>query len=323
MFRLTHLDVPDLARPYLSPLLTQIAFAILCSAAGIGLRLLTDVWLPGAGPFALTIPIVLIATLFGRWVCGVITQTITSLYAWYYVLPIQGSFEIANLGDGPRIAVNLVAGYFVVALAEMFRAAMRRALDDRQMLLLELQHRVKNNFAAIASVLRLQMNSADGETAKALQTALGRVESYARAHSLLYLDFDRTGLVNMRSYIADLCGMIRASFGADIRIDHEAHPALLPRDRAILIGLLINEVATNSAKHAFTEGSTGTIEIRFTETAQGYELIVGDNGRGIQEQGPPNSLGMTLIEALTAQARGTLERVTGATGTSFRFEFAR
>jgi two-component sensor histidine kinase len=324
MLRLAHLDVPNLVRPYAPPLLTQVAFAVLCSAAGIGLRFLTDIWLPGAGTFALTIPIVLIATLFGRWLCGLITQTVTSLYAWYYVLPIQGSFEIADPSDGPRIAVNLIAGYFVVALAEIFRAAMRRALDDRQMLLLELQHRVKNNFASIAAVLRLQMNSADEETTKALQTALGRVESFAHAHSFIYLDFDRTGLVNMQGYITELCAMIRASFDTeDIRITCAADPALLPRDRAILIGLLINEVVTNSAKHAFAGRQSGVVEVHFTETPQGFQLSVSDNGHGMEDGSREGSLGMKLIEALTAQARGTVESKTGPIGTSFHFEFAR
>jgi two-component sensor histidine kinase len=325
MFRLTHLDVPDLARRFLPVIATQVLFAVLCSAVAIGLRFLTDIWLPGAGPFALTIPFVLVATLFGRWLAGVIAQTISSLYAWYFVLPIEGSFALEDPTDGPRIFVNLAAGFFVVALAEMFRRAMRRALADREMLLLELEHRVKNNFSSIASVLRLQMNAADPETQRALQTALGRVESFARAHSFLYHDFDRTGQVNMRAYIGDLCGAIASSFAAErtLRIEYEADPSYLPRDRAIVIGLLINEVATNSAKHAFDDKTSGTIRIRFSEDSRAYHLTVADNGRGMNEHRRPGSLGLTLIDALADQARGTMRRDTGETGTSFHFEFTR
>lgn len=241
------------------------------------------------------------------------------------MLPIEGSFAIEDPTDGPRIFVNLAAGFFVVALAEMFRRAMRRALADREMLLLELEHRVKNNFASIASVLRLQMSSADRETQSALQTALGRVESFARAHSFLYHDFDRTGQVNMRAYIGDLCGAISSSLGErrSLRIEHEADPAFLPRDRAIVIGLLINEVATNSAKHAFEGRETGVIRVRFSEDPRAYHLTVADNGHGMSEDRRPGSLGLTLIDALADQARGTIRKETGDAGTSFHFEFLR
>jgi len=172
--RLTSLDFSDLARP-VPPVLSQILFGVLCSVLAIALRMLTDIWLPGAGPFALTIPLVLVATLFGRWTAGIVCQTIVSLHAWFYVLPIQGSFDFADPTDGPRVFVNLVAGYFVVALAEIFRRAMRHALADREALLLELEHRVKNSFMSIASVLRLQMrNAKDPATQAALQSAIGR-----------------------------------------------------------------------------------------------------------------------------------------------------
>ena len=63
------------------PVTTQILFAVFCMGISIGLRFLTDFWLPGAGPFALTIPAVLVATLFGRWLSGAIAQTLSSLYA--------------------------------------------------------------------------------------------------------------------------------------------------------------------------------------------------------------------------------------------------
>ena len=325
MVRLTRLDIPDIARPFLPVIATQILFAGACSVVAIALRLLTDIWLPGAGPFALTIPLVLVATLFGRWLAGAITQTISSLYAWYFVLPVEGSFALQDPSDGPRIAVNLAAGFFVVALAELFRQGVRRALADRETLMLELEHRVKNNFSSIASMLRLQMRAADEETRRALQTTLGRVESFSRAHSFLYQDFDRTGLVNMRAYIGEFCRTFASSFAEEtsLKVECEADAALLPRDRAIVIGLLINEVATNSAKHAFEGRPAGTIKVRFFENSDAYRLTVADNGSGMSEDPRPGSLGLTLIEALVEQARGTLSRETGETGTAFHFEFAR
>jgi two-component sensor histidine kinase len=323
VMRLTRLDVPELAKP-LPPVVSQVAFGIFCSAAAILLRMLTDIWLPGAGPFALTIPLVLIATLFGHWVAGVICQTIVAIHAWYYVLPIQGSFDFEDPADGPRVIVNVVAGYFVVALAELFRRAVRQALSEREALLLELQHRVKNSFMSVASVLRLQMrNAKDSATQAALQSAIGRVESYARAYSFLYHRHERGNVVNMRAYLKELCAALEAaSSSGDIVFKCDAADTHIHRDRAIVIGLLVNEVSTNSFKHAFA-GKPGEIRVNFTEAPKEYLLNIADNGRGIGEGKREGGLGLQLIDVLVQQADGRVEIDSGESGTAFRFSFAR
>lgn len=319
-----------MARP-VPPVLSQIAFGILCSLFAILLRMLTDIWLPGAGPFALTIPLVLIATLFGRWLAGIVCQTIVSLHAWYFVLPIQGSFDFSDPTDGPRVVVNLLAGYFVVALAEIFRRAVRQALADREALLLELEHRVKNSLMSIASVLRLQVrNAKDPATQLALQSAIGRVESYARAYSFLYRRHDNAGEINMRTYLQELCRALEgAAAPGEIVFKCAATDSSLHRDRAIVIGLLVNEVSTNSFKHAF-EGKGGEISVNFSESPAEYQLVVSDNGRGIGET-PAGGIetpaeggfGLQLIEVLTTQANGRLDIDSNGDGTAFRFSFAR
>ncbi|TFF20633.1 hypothetical protein E3C22_00135 [Jiella endophytica] len=322
--RLTHVDLPQKAAHLLPVVATQILFAIVCSGVSIGLRFFADLFLPGAGPFALTIPAVLVATLFGRWLCGAITETISSLYAWYFVLPIQGSFQFIAAADGPRVIANMLAGYFVVALAELFRRAVRNALADRDALLLELQHRVKNNFASIASVLRLQVSATDSDDAKQeLNAALGRVESFAQAYEFLYHDADYTGAVDMRVYLEGLCKALASSIGSarNVQILCDTEAVDMPRDRAILVGLLVNEVVNNSIKHAFEPEGGGEIRVRFRRQDGAYHLVVSDNGRGMTGEGRPGSLGMRLIRGLTAQANGTLETKSGADGTRQEFTF--
>ncbi|MBO0905385.1 sensor histidine kinase [Jiella sonneratiae] len=322
--RLAHLDVPDLASGVMPVVATQVLLAVVLSAASVGLRVVADLFMPGAGPFALTIPAVLVATLFGRWLCGAIAETLSSLYAWYFVLPIVGSFQFAVPADGPRVLVNMASGYFVVALAELFRRAMRNALADRDALLLELQHRVKNNFASIASVLRLQISSTQSEEAKGeLAAAIGRVESFVHAYEFLYHDADRTGAVDMRGYLEGLCRALAASLGStrDVNLRCEAEPAEMPRDRAILVGLLVNEVVNNSVKHAFAPAQKGEITVNFRRSETGYDLAVADNGKGIGVEGRPGSLGLRLIRGLTAQAEGTVASQSDAGGTRYTFSF--
>ena len=324
--RVARLDIPDIFRPVLPVYASQILFAAACGMVAIGLRLLTDMVLPGAGPFALMVPTVLVATLFGRLFSGLVCLAMTSLYAWYYVLPIQASFALQNVADGPRVLVNIASGFFCVLLAEVFRHTMKQALVDREMLLLEIEHRVKNNFATVASMLRLQIRETQSsETTLELQAALGRVESFARANTSLYRNFFHTGTIDMGVYLRELCGSLQSSFGADneIRFHCDAASVQLPRDRAILIGLLVNEVANNSVKHAFHGQAQGQITVRFDEQASDYRLSVSDDGRGMKDETRDGALGMTLLDALAKQADGTVEIESSSRGTRFTFALAK
>src|SRR5690606_567285 len=131
---------------------------------------------------------VLIATLFGRWLAGLATVAMTILYQWYFTLPQTGSFALVTPSDGPRILVAFGCYLSIVLIAEMFRKAVRRAaaerdrqIAQRDLFLEEFDHRVKNNFTLVASLLDMQRRRAgDGETAEALGAALSRVESIAR-----------------------------------------------------------------------------------------------------------------------------------------------
>lgn len=319
--RLASIDITDLARPF-PPVATQLLFGVCCAGIAVLLRTLTDLYLPGAGPFALAIPVVLVATLFGRWISGVVCLTLAGLHAWYFVLPVSGSFGFEISGDGPRVAVNFAAGYFTVALAEVFRRTTRNALRDREMLLVELEHRVKNSFASIAAVMRLQMRDAGPEAREFLQAALGRVESFARAYGYLRFQFDDAGSVIVGNYLRDLCKALQETVAHEghVTFDCQADATLVPRDKAITIGLLVNEVATNSVKHAFGDGG-GTVSVTF-ESRDGMQvLVIADDGPGMVANDNSTGLGRRLIDALAQQAGGTVEIDSGAKGTAYTVTF--
>lgn len=324
--RIAHFDVPDLVAPHVPALLGQIAFGLFCTLIGIVIRLITDVAMPGAGPFSLMLPTVLAATLFGRWTSGIVCLVTSSIYAWYYVLPFMGSFEFLDPNDDERVIINVLAGFFIVCLADVFRRTMRHAVHDRNVLLLELEHRVKNNFASVASMLRLQLKDLTNEESRAaILSALGRVESFAKANTFLYHNAGSKGDVQMRSYLNSLCATLQTSIPEtqNIRIALHADATTMPRDRAIVLGLLVNEIVTNSLKHAFSAGSGGHIDVRFKRKDDDAELIVSDDGRGEagqvdKEATPSTSLGLRLIEALVAQAGATYDRQSNDNGTLFR-----
>ena len=315
-------DVTERLARYTGTVGAQILFAFVCTFGAVLTRFLIDLLSTGAGPFAVTIPATLIATLFGRALCGVLTQILSITYMWYFALPEMHSFVLANAQDAPRIVVNLLAGMVVVGLGEIFRQAVRSALHEREMFLGEMDHRVKNNFASIAAVLRLQGARSDDENVRAaLDAALGRVESYATAHQFLYQDYNSAGLLQMQSYLTSLCAALSETVSntAAIEITCDIAPATLPRDRAIAVGLLVNELVTNSAKHAFADRQKGRIAVSFHATDSGYRLIISDDGRGITAPPRPGSLGLKLVEGLARQALAELETRTGPGGTHYEF----
>ncbi|HWU96278.1 MAG TPA: sensor histidine kinase, partial [Sphingomonas sp.] len=149
---------------------------------------------------------------------------------------------------------------------------------------------------------------------------LARVDSIARAHRHLYRGASAPGTVDMATYIHELCTALEEALflrGATT-LTCEADHAALPRDRAVSIGLILNELVTNAAKHAFGERKGGAISVRFSERAGGWRLIVADNGSGMPagtQKGRAGGLGQRLIEGFVRQARGTIRTESGVAGT--------
>lgn len=328
MGRIGELDLPERLAPYAPARVTQLLFAFLCAAAGIAARALVDTFAPGAGPFALGYPAVLVAALFARWQSGALAALLTLLHTWYFLLPPVNSFYPKGPGDGSRLLVIVIAYVIMLAVAEIFRRAVRRAsaerdrqIAERDLFLEEFDHRVKNNFTLVASLLDMQRRRAgEGETAEALASALARVESIARAHRHLYRGASAPGTVDMAAYIHELCTALEEALflrGA-ITLMCGADHAALPRDRAVSIGLILNELVTNAAKHAFGERESGAISVRFSPRPGGWRLIVTDNGNGMPvgtRKGRPGGLGQRLIEGFVRQARGTIRTESSGEGT--------
>lgn len=329
MGRIGELDLPERLAPYAPAWATQLLFALLCTGTAMFVRMLLDGLFTTAGPFALIYPAVLIATLFAHWQAGLLTGAGTVLHAWFFLLPVQNSFALAQAGDGPRLAVISGACVLIIVIAEAFRRAVRNAtaerdrrIAERDLFLQEFDHRVKNNFALVASLLDLQRRRApDATTADALSAALARVESIARAHRHLYRDASAAGTVDMANYLSELCAALADALmlGAAITLECSADHAEMPRDRAVSIGLVVNELVTNAAKHAFAGRDTGSIRVDFRNQSDGWRITVRDDGVGMSAEaltnGRSGGLGQRLVEAFARQAGGALSVESGTEGT--------
>jgi two-component sensor histidine kinase len=182
------------------------------------------------------------------------------------------------------------------------------ARNRAEMLMRELQHRMKNNLQTIVSFLSLQRRRAQtAESREKLANVMDRVHAIALAHDQLALRGDARD-VDLGDYLRALCANIDPHReGVTIEVDVTA-TFLLSLDRAVPAGLIVNELVTNSLKYAFDDDG-GVVRVSFTTDRDRGEanLIVEDNGRGIGEP-REGGLGLTLIEAFTRQLGGKTGR---------------
>jgi PAS domain S-box-containing protein len=208
----------------------------------------------------------------------------------------------------------------------------RAQLAEKEVLLKEVHHRVKNNLMTIIGLVKMQESKVpDGSMAGLLRELEGRVRSMAIVHENLYKSTDLTR-VDLQDYIEMLSAHIRALFGSErpIRFSVQAVGAEVDLDTAIPCGLILNELITNAFQHAFRGDrphcGQGQCEVVVTVKREGGELIltVSDNGVGLPETldwEKAETLGLKLIKMLSRQINGSIE-VDRARGTAFRLKFA-
>ncbi len=204
----------------------------------------------------------------------------------------------------------------------------KESLQEKEVLLQEIHHRVKNNLQVISSLLDLQSQHIKEPTLlERFRESRNRVKSMALVHENLYQskNFAR---VNFTQYIQTLIGDLFQVYGVNpdqIALEQELDEVTLSIDIAIPCGLIINELVSNSLKHAFPNQAQGTLYIALLcDQDKYYTLTIGDNGRGFPlnwDIKTVDSLGLQLVKILSEQLDGTLQ-VNSHSGTEFCLKFS-
>lgn len=237
--------------------------------------------------------------------------------------------------NGQRLALAILKATQKVGLIRELReehARLARSLAEKEVLLKELHHRVKNNLQVIVSLLRMQANASAVDTVTAvLRESQHRVEAIAMIHDQLYQSADLRQ-VQLAQQANLLMANLFNAFGADpARISgqvtvcprSDGAPIVLGVDRAIPVGLILNELISNSLKHAFPNGRSGHIQIHAHSDDGRVNLAVIDDGVGVPEDlatRKSKSLGLQIIEILVRQFGGSWE-LRRQDGTVFRLSF--
>ncbi|MBI5680560.1 MAG: PAS domain-containing protein [Methanobacterium sp.] len=207
---------------------------------------------------------------------------------------------------------------------KLMEEKLKKTLNEKEMLIKEVHHRVKNNLMMISSLLNIQSSYIKDKDVKELfKESQNRAKSMALIHQKLY----QTGNVKeieFSEFLRSLSTEILHSFNTkkQINLILDLHEATIDVDRAIPLGLIATEIIINSFKHAFPDG-TGEIKVEFSKNGDLFQLTISDNGIGFPEDfdfRTQGDMGMTLINGLTSQIDGSID-MKRENGTKFIIKF--
>jgi two-component sensor histidine kinase len=308
--------------------------AVLLAGTACGVRYLLLGPTPVA-PYLLFLPAVIVAAaLFGRD-SGLVATAVSALLAVYFFVDPIYSLALTNADTAISAVLFVLIGGFLSVATEALYTAYREAElarreaeaaqsraelgeRERELLLLELGHRVKNDIQRLMAGTRLQAVGAPPEVAAALYATADRLRVIATVHDRLALQSGHLA-VNIHDFLFDLTTGLRATMTDRLPIGLflSAEEHMLSASRAGALGLIVNELVTNAVKHAFPGECTGTITVHFCRQESDYLLTVSDDGVGMpsdmQEKpvsgAQQSGIGRRLMRALAAQLGGRLETV--------------
>ncbi|MEO2051400.1 sensor histidine kinase [Flagellimonas beolgyonensis] len=297
-------------------------------------------------PFIFILAIIVFAGYVTTMVYGQIYLIINLSIIAILFLYETGDFKISE-NTVPEASQNwfafLSTGFAIYLLGGVFGRNLLRAhhklyrsrneiqerIVEKETLLKEVHHRVKNNLQTVSSLLSLQSRSiADDKISNIIKSSQNRVVSMAMVHEMLYKRDDYLSKIELKPYVKELCDyLVRSVKGSNsnVKLDLDIDDHKLSIDTVIPLGLIINETITNALKYGIKEGTAGEIHVSVHRIGENrFEMYLGDNGVGYSEDINPktsNSLGLKLIYNLARQLRGTISRDYNKPGTYYRIEF--
>lgn len=213
-----------------------------------------------------------------------------------------------------------------ISAQKQIELQIQASLKEKELLLSEIHHRVKNNLAVISGLLGLQSSYILDENSRALfEESRNRIHSMALIHDKLYQN-ETLAKINFNSYINDLVEHIQNSYisvSTNVAFSITCNDIMLDIKNAVPCGLILNELISNSIKHAFRDKKSGEVKIVCTKMGERFTMMVSDNGIGYDFDSSlknSHSLGLTLIAALSEQISGKI-KTSSNNGTEFYLSF--
>lgn len=237
------------------------------------------------------------------------------------------SVSHASINPEDKSIVEIQINTRDISTRKQYEDELNEALNEKNVLLQEIHHRVKNNLAIISGLLQIQQFDSDDENHnRLLGNSVSRIKSMALIHEKLYRSNSLSHL-DFEEYIEELVESIKTSQGnaQNITINIDSDSTKLNVNQAVPCALALNEIISNAIAHAFPTNEEGTICVQFKEDGDRLLVSIKDNGIGIPDSVLNNdkpSMGMTIIETLIRQLNAEKE-ISTDDGTEFKFSFTR
>lgn len=277
-------------------------------------------YVAGFRTWTLMLAIVLLSEIF-----TLIMNTINS-YIWWGRLDV----DLLLIGTVDAFVVSALVGGMLVVLLNIIRdneAALKEALEEKTLLIREVNHRVKNNLMILQGLLSLQSRDIKDECARGIfLEGQSRVKAMALIHEQIY-SADGARSIRMQPYISSLMQQLSGIYSMTpegVRLSLEVDDIALDVDTVIPLGLMLNELVTNAFKHARRPGERELLSVSLMRIGGSvYELVVSDNGPGLPEGldiKAQETLGLKIVSSLAEQIGGEL-RASGNRGARFSIIF--
>jgi two-component sensor histidine kinase len=304
---------------------TEFLVAGVITAAFVALRVVAQPWVGDLAPFSMAYLATVLSALLGGWRSGAVSLGLGILMVWYFILPPVGSFDITQQTGALSLVIATVSQLIILTALGLYQREVRageverlRRINFLGHALREMDHRTKNNFQIVTSLLQLQSaRSPHPEVRGALGEAAERLKAVAAVYDALAPSSHGLGTVRLQDQLQEICDQIRRGILPEgLQLEAELEPMLVPNETAVSIGIVVNELVTNACKHAFPDGS-GTIRVRAVrESEEAARIEVADDGRGFTPAKSRGSgLGTRLVSAFVQRLEGKSEVRSSSAGT--------
>jgi two-component sensor histidine kinase len=321
--RIVRLDLPRRLGSHLPRPLTEALTGIVIAGALVGLRLAMTPVVGDVAPFSLALLAMVLAALVAGWRSGLVSILIGVALIWYFVLEPRHSFG-APPATLTALAFVIVTAALILLALHLYQREVRsgeleraRRINFLSHALREMDHRTKNNFQIVMSLLQLQANrSGNAEAKAALGEAVERLKAVSAVYDSLTLSSQGLGTVRLQDQLQEICDRVRDGLLPErVLLETELEPILVPHETGACIGIVVNELVTNACKHAFPERS-GCIRVSARRQGEEAWIAVADDGRGMPGSARARrGLGTRLVEAFVQRVRGRSELKSSAAGT--------
>ena len=303
------------------PILVEIAVGLITPLLMVGLRMPLQPFAGDRAPYAFMFIGAALATVLAGWRSGLIAVVVGQFLAWTMIVAptadaeVRGAFVLATLSQ--LVTVLVIALYQREVDKGSREREQRLALIDQA--LKEIDHRTRNNYQTVVAMIELQMRRAPDEHVRdALRQVCDRIQAIANASQQLAVRSAVLGQVRLDDHLCGLVQQIHKGLSRDgIEVDCDVDDVTADAEKATSISIIVNELVTNAIKHAFNGEQAGRVSVT-GKSGKAFELIVADNGRGIQEPRRDGSLGTKLVESFARQLGAKHHISSSENGTTHR-----